>query len=152
MPIPCYLIHIHCIINERFIVLLEIQTHKHTIFNSHSGPDLAALEGWKEGVPAKLLGCSQVRWQGCLQSSRLGLGCSTSPLGNLGLALLCLFTGSTSEVRATGIQKARVRNLPGAKHKNAIIFNLQVQRFTEIHAFNSYQFQKPQKHTEYINT
>lgn len=55
-------------------------------------------------------------------------------------------------MRATGIQKARVRNLPGAKHKNAIIFNLQVERFTEIHAFNSYQFQKPQKHTEYINT
>lgn len=88
------------------MVLLENQPYKYIIFNSQSRLDLAALEGWKEGVSAKLLGCSQVRWQGCLQSLCLGLGCSMSPPGNLGLALFCLFTVSTFEVRAPGIQKA----------------------------------------------
>lgn len=97
LPIPCHLIHmqIHYIINERFTVLLEIQPHKYSTFNSQLGSDLAALEGWRKEYQ-----------QSCLAAVRSGGRAAAIPSRKPGLALFCLFTVSTSQVRATGIQKA----------------------------------------------
>lgn len=70
----CIHVQIYCVINHRFIVLLEIQPHKCIIFNSQPGSDLAALEGWGEEVPAKLPGCNQVRWAGLSAELLAGAG------------------------------------------------------------------------------